>query len=36
MINQSLINKVKDLKENSKLFVTEIAKVIGTNWSVNK
>jgi hypothetical protein len=31
VINQSLINKAKDLKENSNLFVIQIAKVIGTN-----
>ena len=29
VINQSLIQKVKDLKENKNLSVTEIAKVIG-------
>ena len=29
LINQSLINKVKDLKENKKLSVTEIARLIG-------
>ena len=29
MINQTLTHKVKDLKENSNLSVTEIARVIG-------
>ena len=29
LINQTLINKVKDLKENKKLSVTEIARLIG-------
>jgi DNA invertase Pin-like site-specific DNA recombinase len=29
LINQSLINKVKDLKKNKKLSVTEIARLIG-------
>ena len=29
LINQTLINKVKDLKEKKKLSVTEIARVIG-------
>jgi DNA invertase Pin-like site-specific DNA recombinase len=29
LINQTLINKVKDLKENKKLSVTEIARLLG-------
>jgi len=29
VINKALINKVKDLKENSNLSITEIARVIG-------